>query len=78
MAEDNELNVEIAKILLTEEGAEVVIAVNGQEAVEHFRNNPEGTFDSILMDIMMPVMDGLTAARGCQNHTDHCSYGKCL
>ncbi len=63
MAEDNELNAEIAKTLLTEEGAEVIAAVNGQEAVDQFRNHPPGTFDAILMDIMMPVMDGLTAAR---------------
>ncbi|WP_253288432.1 transporter substrate-binding domain-containing protein [Blautia sp. MSJ-19] len=63
MAEDNELNAEIAETLLAEEGAEITVVVNGQEAVEAFQNHPEGTFDAILMDVMMPVMDGLTATR---------------
>ena len=63
MAEDNELNAEIAETLLVEEGAEVTVVVNGQEAVEAFRDHPEGTFDAILMDVMMPVMDGLSATR---------------
>lgn len=63
MAEDNELNAEIAKTLLMEEGAEITVVVNGKEAVEQFKNHPEGTFDVILMDVMMPIMDGLTATR---------------
>ncbi len=63
MAEDNELNAEIARTLLTDEGAEVTVVGNGKLAVETFAENPTGTFDAILMDIMMPVMDGLEATR---------------
>ena len=63
LAEDNELNMEIATELLEDEGMEITPAVNGQIAVELFRQNPPGTFDLILMDIMMPVMDGLEATR---------------
>ena len=63
LVEDNELNMEIAEFLLEDEGAVLTKAWNGQEAVEIFQNSPDGTFDVILMDIMMPVMDGLTAAR---------------
>ena len=60
---DNELNAEVAEILLEDEGAIITMVTDGQQAVELFNNNPEGTFDAILMDIMMPVMDGLTATR---------------
>ena len=63
LAEDNALNAEIAQVLLQDEGAEVTTVSNGQEAVELFRKEPEGTFDLIFMDIMMPVMDGLTATK---------------
>ena len=63
LAEDNELNAEIAETLLADEGAAVTVVRNGQRAVEKFRENSPGTFDAILMDVMMPVMDGLTAAR---------------
>lgn len=63
LAEDNELNREIANTLLEAKGAVITNAVNGAEAVELFRNSPPGTFDVILMDVMMPVMDGLTAAK---------------
>lgn len=63
LAEDNELNAEVAKVLLEEEGASVSVAQNGKEAVDLFHQSPEGTFDAILMDMMMPVMDGLTAAK---------------
>ena len=63
LAEDNLLNLEIATELLQLEGASVTSAANGQEAVDAFRSNPPGTFDAILMDIQMPVMDGYTAAR---------------
>ena len=63
LAEDNELNMEIATELLEDEGMRITPAVNGQIAVEQFRQNPPGTFDLILMDIMMPVMDGLEATR---------------
>lgn len=63
LAEDNALNTEIAVTLLEGEGAHVTTAENGQKAVEAFRKSEPGTFDAILMDIMMPVMDGLSAAR---------------
>ena len=63
LAEDNALNAEIAETLLADEGALVTVVRNGQQAVEKFRENSPGTFDAILMDVMMPVMDGLTAAR---------------
>ena len=63
LAEDNELNMEIATELLEDEGMIITPAVNGQIALEQFRNHPPGTFDLILMDIMMPVMDGLDATR---------------
>ena len=63
LAEDNQLNAEIAQVLLKDEGAEVTVVYDGQQAVDRFRNSPAGTFDAILMDVMMPVMDGLTATR---------------
>ena len=63
LVEDNELNMEIAEFILQNEGAVVRKAWNGQEAVEIFRSSEEGEFDVILMDVMMPVMDGLTASR---------------
>ena len=61
LAEDNELNAEIAETMLTDQGAEITVVHDGKQAVDLFRESPEGTFDAILMDIMMPVMDGLTA-----------------
>lgn len=63
MAEDNELNAEIAEMLLRDEGAEVTVVYDGAQAVKTFKSSPAGTFDGILMDMMMPVMDGLTATR---------------
>ena len=63
LVEDNTLNAEIAQTLLSDEGADVTVVSDGQQAVERFRSNPPETFDVILMDIMMPVMDGLTAAK---------------
>ena len=63
LVEDNGLNMEIARFMLEECGARVTGAGNGKEAVELFTNRPEGSFDIILMDVMMPVMDGLEAAR---------------
>lgn len=63
LVEDNALNLEIAQFLLENEGMEVTTALNGQEAVELFAASEENRFDLILMDVMMPVMDGLTATR---------------
>ena len=63
LVEDNELNMEIAHCMLEDENVIVTEAYNGEEAIRLFRDNPAGTFDVILMDIMMPVMDGLTASR---------------
>lgn len=63
LVEDNELNVEIAEMLLEDQGAQVMVVADGQQAVDRFVSEPPGTFDVILMDVMMPVMDGLTATR---------------
>ena len=76
LVEDNELNAEVAEILLEDEGAIITMVNDGQQAVELFNNNPvgkqavdifakseEGSIDVILMDVMMPVMDGLTATK---------------
>lgn len=63
LTEDNELNMEIAEFMLQNEGAEVTKAWNGQEAVELFSKSKPGEFDAILMDIMMPVMNGYEAAK---------------
>ena len=63
LVEDNELNMEIARFLLEEEGAHVTTAVDGQKGVEAFVASAEGFFDAVLMDIMMPVLDGYGAAR---------------
>ena len=63
LVEDNELNAEIAEFMLTENGAKVETVKNGLEAVQHFEASEPGTYDVILMDVMMPVMDGLTATR---------------
>lgn len=63
LVEDNELNCEIAQTLLEMNGFAVTCAANGQEALERFWACDSGTFDAILMDIRMPVMDGLEATR---------------
>ena len=63
LVEDNELNMEISEFIVAEKGAVVTKAWNGKEAVETFAKAPEGAFDVILMDVMMPVMDGYRAAK---------------
>ena len=63
LTEDNELNMEIAEFVLQNEGTVVTKAWNGQEAVDIFRKSSPGEFDVILMDIMMPVMNGYEAAK---------------
>ena len=62
LVEDNELNMEIARFIIENEGAKVTCATNGKEAVDIYKNAPE-SFDIILMDIMMPEMDGYEATR---------------
>lgn len=63
VAEDNELNMEIAEFLLENAGATITKAMNGEEALRLFGEAKEGTYDAILMDVMMPVMDGIAATR---------------
>ena len=63
LVEDNELNMEIAEFILENEGAIVTKAYNGQEAAEIFEKSEEGEFEVILMDLMMPVMDGYQATK---------------
>ena len=63
LSEDNELNMEIAEFMLQNEGAAVTKVWNGQEAVEIFQKSEPGEFDVILMDIMMPVMNGYEATK---------------
>ena len=63
LVEDNALNMEIAKFILEDAGMEVTTALNGKQAVDLFADSAANYFDLILMDVMMPVMDGLTATR---------------
>ena len=70
MAEDNDLNAEIATIQLEELGIQVTRAADGREAVNLFKQNPAGTFDIILMDIMMPEMNGFEATAAIRGLPD--------
>lgn len=63
LVEDNEVSIEIAKCLLEGDGVQITTAKNGQAAVDLFAASAAGDYDAVLMDVMMPVMDGLTAAR---------------
>lgn len=63
IAEDNDLNSELEKMILSEKGACIEIVKDGKQAIETFKNHDAGTYDVILMDMMMPVMDGLQATR---------------
>lgn len=63
IAEDNDLNREVVTELLKEQGAVVTSVPNGQEAVNIFKDHPSGTFDIILMDVMMPVLNGIEATK---------------
>lgn len=63
LVEDNDLNAEIAQMLLEDKGADVTVVTDGKQALDLFSSSARGTFDAILMDIMMPVMDGITATK---------------
>ncbi len=67
LVEDNEINIEIARFMLEEVGISVSCVENGKLAIEMFQSNEAGSFDIILMDIMMPVMNGLDAARAIRS-----------
>ncbi|MGN0345337.1 MAG: ATP-binding protein [Lachnospiraceae bacterium] len=70
LAEDNELNAEIAIVQLEELGMKITRAADGEEAVRFFGENPQGTFDLILMDIMMPKMNGYEATKAIRSMQD--------
>ena len=70
IVEDSSINIEIAKNILLHKNFEVEVALNGQEAVDMFTGHEAGYFDVVLMDIRMPVMDGLEAAKLIRNHAD--------
>ena len=70
MAEDNDLNAEIATIQLEECGMQVTRAADGEEVVAIFANHPADTFDIILMDVMMPKMNGYEATKAIRSLDD--------
>ena len=70
MAEDNDLNAEIAITLLEEKGMVVTRAIDGQDVIDQFRAAPAGSFDLILMDIMMPRQNGYEATQAIRSMSD--------
>ena len=70
LAEDNDLNAEIAIVQMEELGMQITRAVDGEEAVRCFAENPQGTFDIILMDVMMPKMNGYEATKAIRRLDD--------
>lgn len=75
LAEDNDLNAEIAMVQLGELGMEITRVDDGRKTVEIFRGSPAGTFDIIIMDIMMPEMNGYEATRAIRELKDHPQAG---
>ena len=67
LAEDNEMNMEIACDILTKVGMEITRAYNGQEAVDAFNNSADDYFDAILMDVQMPILDGYQATKAIRS-----------
>ncbi len=67
LVEDNELNLEIAKFVLSQTKANILEARNGKEAIDIFENSKDGEIDVILMDIFMPVVDGIEATKAIRN-----------
>ena len=63
LVEDNDINIYVAQAILEKVECEVTVAKNGQEAIECFSNSEEGYFDAILMDVRMPIMDGIEATK---------------
>lgn len=86
LTEDNELNAEIAETLLRDKGAEITVVSDGAQAIEKFTDSPAGTYNAIIMDIMMPEVDGLAATHAIRAmkrpdawpHSDYRHDGKCL
>ncbi|MDL2206880.1 response regulator [Eubacteriales bacterium OttesenSCG-928-N13] len=71
LVDDNEINIEIADYVLRDGGMQVDHAVNGQDALDRFLSSPPGTYDAILMDIQMPIMDGHEATRQIRKSVEH-------
>ena len=69
---------EIAEFYLTDRGATLDKAWNGKEALEQFERSPEGTYDIILMDVMMPVMNGLELVKICRDEFGPILYSSSL
>ena len=76
LAEDNDLNAEIAMVQLEELGIQVTRAADGSEAVNLFAENPLDTFDMIIMDIMMPEMNGYEATKAIRGMTSRPDAGR--
>lgn len=73
LVEDHMLNIEVAKNLLALKNMEVEVAENGLKAIETFVTSPQGYFDAVLMDVRMPVMDGITATRSIRQLGHPCA-----